>query len=384
MPNGWLREPALIVRAIDVGTRTIGDGTSRKTGVYPELDNMPAGAGWVTAGPGYRRWLGGDRLVIDASAAWSWRSYTMAQGRFELTNLARSRVAVGAQFRWQDLTQVTYFGTGLDAPLSDRSEYRLTSTNVAGYVTFRPAEHVAVTTRVGYLPGPKIAEPAGTFKRGNPDTQDVFPNDPVYAVEEQPPFVHGELSVTVDDRDARSHPTRGGIYRGSWASYNDLRAGLFSFARYEVEAARYVPVADARWVFAFHGWGVFTNASDNALVPFYLMPSLGGGNTLRAFPDYRFHDQHLLLTTAEARFALFDHVDLAAFVDAGSVASRMRLLDLAERSYGMGVRLHAERATFLRLDMAHGREGWNVQLRLSDPLHLSRLSRRMAMLPFVP
>jgi outer membrane protein assembly factor BamA len=141
---------------------------------------------------------------------------------------------------------------------------------------------------------------------------------------------------------------------------------------------------DARWVLAFHGWSVMTNVDNRAEVPFYLLPSLGGANTLRGFPDYRFHDLHLLLTTAEARFALFDHVDLAAFVDAGSVAARIRQLDLGARSYGLGVRLHSGRATFLRIDAAHGREGWNVLLRLGDPLHLSRLSRRLAALPFVP
>jgi hypothetical protein len=382
--NGWLPEPGIIVRAIDFATRTIGDGSSRKSGFFPDLGNMPTGAGWISAGPGYRQWIGGDRAIVEASAGWSWRGYKMAQARFELTNLARSRLAIGSQLRWQDLTQVTYFGTGADAPAANRSEYRLTSINVAGYVTFRPAEHVAITARVGYLPGPSIDAPAGTFKRGNPDTRQVFPADPVYAVATQPDLVHGELSMTVDDRDARSHPTRGGVYRAASTTYNDLRTGTFSFRRYELEAARFIPLMDARWVLAFHGWSVMTNVDNRAEVPFYLLPSLGGANTLRGFPDYRFHDLHLLLTTAEARFALFDHVDLAAFVDAGSVAARIRQLDLGARSYGLGVRLHSGRATFLRIDAAHGREGWNVLLRLGDPLHLSRLSRRLAALPFVP
>jgi hypothetical protein len=383
-PNGWLREPGVIVRGIDFASRTMGDGSTRKSGFFPEFSNMTTGAGWLSAGPGYRQWLKGDGLIIEASAGWSWRSYKMAQARFELTNLARSRVAIGAQARWQDLTQVTFFGIGPESLDANRSEYRLRSFNVAGYVTLRPAERIAVTARVGYLPGPAILPPAGTFKRGNPDTHAVFPFDPVYGLSEQPDYVHGELSITRDDRNYRSHPTRGGVYRASWTTFNDFRNGTFSFRRYELEAAHFFPVSNARWVFAFHGWGVVTNTDDSARVPFYLMPSLGGANTVRAFSDYRFHDQHLLLTTAETRFALFDHVDLTAFADAGSVAARIRGLGLTERTYGVGVRMHSERATFFRLDFAHGRQGWNVVLRLNDPLHLSRLSRRMAALPFAP
>jgi hypothetical protein len=362
----------------------MGDGISRKSGFFPDFGNMPTGAGWLSAGPGYRRWFGGDRAVIEASSGWSWRAYKMAQARFEITNLARNRIAVGSQFRWQDLTQVTYFGAGPDSAAAARSEYRVKSSNLAGYVTFRPAGRVAITARVGYLSRPSIAAPAGTFKRGNPDTRQVLRNDVVYSIDTQPAFVHGELSVTADGRDQRSHATRGGVYRAAWTTYADVRGGAFSFRRYELEVAHFVPVSDARWVIAVHGWSVMTNLDNDAKVPFYLLPSLGGGNTLRGFPDYRFHDLHLLLTTAEARFALFDHLDLAAFVDAGSVAPRIRRLDLGDRSYGFGVRLHSGRATFFRIDLAHGREGWNAMLRLGDPLHLSRLSRRMAALPFVP
>jgi hypothetical protein len=66
------------------------------------------------------------------------------------------------------------------------------------------------------------------------------------------------------------------------------------------------------------------------------------------------------------------------------VAPRFADLDLGKRSYGAGLRVHSRRATFARFDVAHSAEGWRVLLRMNDPLHLSRLSKRMATLPFVP
>ncbi len=51
---------------------------------------------------------------------------------------------------------------------------------------------------------------------------------------------------------------------------------------------------------------------------------------------------------------------------------------------GAGLRMHTNRATLARMDVAHGSEGWRVVFRTSDPLHLSRLSHRIALIPFVP
>jgi outer membrane protein assembly factor BamA len=174
------------------------------------------------------------------------------------------------------------------------------------------------------------------------------------------------------------------VYRAAFANYADQSAAMFSFRRYEAEAAQFVPLADRRIVLAVHGWMTATDTDPGQTVPFYLMPSLGGGNTLRAYTDFRFHDRNLLVVNAESRVALFSHVDLAAFVDAGNVAARVADLNLDERAYGFGVRLHTGRATLARLDVAHGADGWRVVVRTNDPLHLSRLSRRTAAAPFVP
>jgi hypothetical protein len=383
-PTAIFAEPYFIARSIDAASRVLGDGSNVTSGFYPELSNMPTGAGWISAGPGYRQWFFGDQMFIDGSAAVSWRAYKMAQARFELPHLARSRLVLGTQVRWQDLTQITFFGDGPDAPEADRSEYRLKSTNVAAYATVLPTRWLALGGRLGWLDRLSVLAPAGSFKRGNPATQDVFASDPVFSVSPQPSFAYREVSLTVDTRDHRSHSTTGGLYRAAWTGFTDQDHGTFSVRRSEAEAAQFIPMSRSRVVLALHGWLAASDTADGAWVPFYLQPSLGGHNTLRGYTDYRFHDRNLLVVNAEARFALFTHVDAAVFADAGNVAARVSDLNLDKRSYGIGWRMHSRESTFARFDVAHGAEGWRFFFRLSDPLHLSRLTRRLAPVPFVP
>jgi len=381
--EGFFTEPRLLQRAIQFAEKRAGDGSEPKSGFYPEFSNMPTGAGWITVGPGYRQWLFGNQLLVDGSAAISWRSYKMAQARVELPRLAGNRLVVGSQIRWQDLTQINYFGTGADTTESLRSEYRLKSTNVLGYAEIKPIEWLSFGGRAGWIGRPSVLAPAGSFRRNHPPTQEIFPNDPVFALAEQPRYGYGEASVAVDTRDHRGYPRRGRIYRAGWSAYSDRDSGTFSFKRTELEAAHFVPVG-TRVVVAARGWLVTSHTAEGTLVPFYLQPGLGGNNTIRAYDDFRFHDRHLLVFNVESRFPIFTHLDAALFADAGSVAARVSDLDLHRRAYGLGFRVHTATTTLARIDMAVGDGGWMLSFRMNDPLHLSRLSRRTAPIPFAP
>jgi hypothetical protein len=356
-PQGFIAEPMVIERAVLFADRHLSNG-DLTNGFYVDAWNMVPGAGWISAGPGYRHWYKNDRVFVDASTAISSRGYKASQARFELPRLARSRLTVGSQFRWQDFKQVDFYGEGPGTAETQISEYHLRTTNLVGYATFRPVEWVGIGALVGWL------------KPDRPSNQ--------------PTFVHSEISATADTRDYPGHPTRGGLFRAAMTDYSDRDAGAFSFRRYDAEAARFVPLANSHIVVAVHGWLAATDIDEGRAVPFYLQPSLGGHNSLRSYADYRFHDRHLLLVNAEARIAMMAHVDAAVFVDAGNVAPRFSDLDIDKRSYGAGLRLHNRRLTFARVDVARGGEGWQLLFRLTDPLNLSRLSRRTAPVPFVP
>jgi hypothetical protein len=384
--TAFFNEPSVIGRVIRYGSRlaTSGDGGEVKNGFYPEFGDMITGAGWISGGPGYRYWLMQDRVFFDASAAVSWRMYKMAQARVELPRLARSRITAGMQARWQDLTQVTYYGTGPDSLDTNRSEYRLENAEVRAYVVGKPARWLAITGSAGYLTRPSLNAPGGTFERGHPDSAIVFADDPVYQLTDQPNFLYGELAVKADTRDQKGYPSSGGVYQALAAYYADRDVNRFSFARYEAEGAHFFALASDHIVAIAHAWFAGSRADANQAVPFYLQLSLGGSNSLRAYESYRFHDRNLLLINAEIRFKLFTHIDWAMFADAGNVAPTVGDLNLERRAYGMGFRVHTERATIARIDAAHGDEGWRVTFRVNDPFRLSRIGKRTAPMPFVP
>lgn len=383
--SGMLSEPGFLADAINFVVKRVGDGTGPvKNGFYPEFSNMVTGSGWLGAGPGYRQTLFNKRAFADVSAALSWHTYLMAQGRFELTSLANSHLAIGTQAMWRDSTQVSYFGIGAATPEDDRSLYRVKSTDVVGYATARPNKWLAIGGELGWLKRPQVRAASGAFKPGYPDTLLQFPNDPGVSLSIQPNFLHGEVSITADTRDNHGHPTSGGLYRAAVLNYTDQSTGTFSFRQLEAEAAQFIPVADGRLVIALHGWTVLSDVGTGHAIPFYLMPSVGGNNTLRDYTEYRFHDNDMVVVNAEARLAMFTHMDVAAFVDAGSVAPRAGDLSFDKTSYGAGLRLHTERVTLARLDVANGAEGWRFVFRTSDPLRLSRLSRRLVAIPFAP
>jgi hypothetical protein len=380
-PQGFVAEPEPLRRAAIFADRHLSGG-ELSSGFYAELNLIP-GSGWIGAGPGYRHWFKKDRAFFDSSAAISWHAYKTAQARFELPKLVHSRLLLGSQVRWQDFTQVSFYGEGPLAVLGNHTEYRLRSTDIVGYATVRPWRWVGITGSVGWL-SPSVLPRAGTFMRNRPDARQLFAGNPVFAVADQPSYMHRELAAAVDTRDFPGHTTKGALLRGAASEYSDRDRGLFSFRRYEAEGAGFVPIAGSRIVLAMHGW-IVTSATDaGQFVPFYLQPNLGGNNSVRAYPNYRFHDGHLLLLTVEPRFALTTHLDAAFLFDAGNVAARIGDLDLGRRSYGAGLRVHTRRVTFARFDVAHGTEGWRMMFSLSDPLTLSRTSRHTASAPFVP
>jgi hypothetical protein len=378
-------EPEFIAAAMSLVNDRFGDHVGRpKDGFYPELSNMITGSGWVSVGPGYRHYFADDRAFVDTSAALSWRLYKMGQVRFEMPRLANDHLTLGTQAMWQDNTQVNYFGIGPDAANDDRTQYRMQMHDVVGYATARTGDSLSFTGKVGWLGHPKLMDPGGTFKRDVPTTRDAFPDDPAASVSVQPAFLHTEASAAVDTRDHRGHPVRGALYRGALINYWDRTYDAFTFHTWEAEAAQYVPVADGRVVFAFHGWTVGGHTSGGNVIPFYMLPSIGGSRTLRGYHDFQFHDENLLVAGAESRFAVWEHLDAALLIDAGNVAARFSDLNLDKTSYGAGLRLHNETTTLARLDVARGSQGWHVIFSTSEPFRLPRARKTIAAVPFTP
>ena len=365
-PQGFIQEPDLLTRVALFADRHLGKG-DLNNGFYWDFGKMIPGAGWISLGPGYRQWFGKDALLLDGSASFSWKGYKAAQARVEMPKLAKSRVALGAQVRWVDFTDIDYFGVGPDTPETALTQFGVRATHVVGHATLKPARWFDIDAEIGVL--------APTLNRETPLVRTL----PQVS---EPTFVPSQVTMRIDTRNFPEHPTSGLLLRASAAHYDDRDSGAFSHQRHEGEVAGFVPMFGERVVLALHGMVVTTPGGGS--VPFYLLPSLGGSNSLRSFADYRFHDRNMAMANAELRLAMMTHMDLALFTDAGNVASRFEDLDLDKRSYGVGLRFHTRRQTFARVDIATGAEGTRFLFRLTDPLAFNRLDRRASVVPSVP
>jgi len=370
--EGWLAQ-------LGEWMQEIFKGEKPKNGFYPEFDGLPPGSG-ISAGPGYRQQIFDGHAAIDGSAAISWYGGTFGQLTFEAPALPNQRLLVGAQVKHQDFTPVSFFGIGPASLEADGSDYRLKNTDSLVFASAKPRAWLTLGGRFGYTSPITIERPRTSIY---PPTQDVFTAETAPGLVDRPAFLHGDLDVDVDTRNHAGRPTSGGDYRVSVSAYSDRDFGAYSFRRIEGEASQFIPILHENWVIALRARVAASDTSDGNIVPFYLLPTLGGSQSLRGYEDYRFRDRNALLLSAEYRWRVFGALDGALFYDGGKVAPRFDDLDLThlKSSYGLGFRFHSSDVSFFRVDVGHSVEGTRLFLSLTDAL---RPGHRSIVIPYVP
>jgi hypothetical protein len=367
-------EPDRLQRTLTWIGSKLDPSAAPRDGFYPQFGGMIYGAGF-SIGPGFRHHVFGDRAVIDVSAAMSWRRYRAMNAQLAWPRLLDDRLSLGAQVTYQDFTRINYFGIGNDSLKSDRTDYRLSDVDALGFATVRANRWLSISGRAGVLRRLDIEQGTSTVY---PPVGERFDEITAPSLVRQPNYAHADVAVEADTRDVRGYPNRGGRYRLSMAAYHDQSFSRYSFRRIEADGAQYLPIGPS--VVALRGRVALTQDAmqDTA---FYLLPALGGANSLRGYSDYRFRDRDLLLLTTEYRWPILRMADVAVFYDAGAVAADARSLTRRMHTdYGLGVRVHSDRYMVVRLDVARGGEGTRANLTFTAPLGLS--NRTVA--PYVP
>jgi hypothetical protein len=123
-----------------------------------------------------------------------------------------------------------------------------------------------------------------------------------------------------------------------------------------------VPLLRDAWVLSLHGHLELANAAHDQIIPYFMLPSLGGGSSLRGFSSWRFRDLNSLLLQAEWRVLANRFLDMAVVYDAGRVAARRSDLTSAplKSDYGLGFRFHGTMMTPVRIEFVHSNEGFNL------------------------
>ena len=324
------------------------------SGFYPLLGSIYHGGG-VALGAGYRQFYG-DNTFWSVGGMYSFKNYKLVEVGTESKDHLMKRLSFGTKLGWRDATQVAYYGQGMQTDPDARTNFRFQQTYADGHATFRP---------VWWLP---IQGAVGVERWETKEGQGAHPSietahTPITApgLGADPTYLDSQLAVGIDWRPAPGYARRGGLYQATLHDYRDRDGGTYSFKRLDGEVIQHFPLLRETWVIAVRGH-VVTTLNDNDLIPYFLLPSLGDGSSLRAFATDRFRDRHSLLMTGEFRWFPSTAIDMALFYDAGKVARLRRDLDLKElkSDVGVGIRFHGLMTTPLRLDVAFGNEGWKL------------------------
>jgi hypothetical protein len=323
-------------------------------GFYPWFDSVYSGGGF-TLGGGYRQFYG-DRTFWDARGLLSFKGYKLFEVATSSLGLVKG-VDLHAVGGWRDATQVAFYGVGGDTSVDGQSNFRMKQSYVGAIVRARGSGPAVADLGIQYE---DYALEEGTG--ASPSIEDLYASDTAPGLGTNPHFLRLTMMGGVDWRTpGAGYARRGGLYALTYDSYLDPD-NTYSFDRLQAEVIQHIPILRENWVISLRGVGRTTIDNDD-VVPYFLLPSLGSGSTLRAYPSWRFRDRHSLLLTGEWRWIpsrMF--LDMAIFYDAGKVMSRREDFNFEglKHDVGVGVRFHGPIATPLRIELARGDEGFNL------------------------
>jgi hypothetical protein len=323
-------------------------------GLYPWFGSVFGGSGFAT-GVGYLHRQpnrGGLSLIGGISINGS----LMADADWRIPVPQRARLRPRVNAHWVDANEVSYYGAGpLTAP-EGKTQYDYSPARLQAFLDVDALPWLTLSGNLGYM---------------DMSTSADFTNpSPAFAgLGESIQFTTTGAGIAADWRPSPTYSVRGGFVRAGWSRYDAHDQAPFTFDTTEFEAAHLIPVLREQYVFAFRVLATTTDTSSGNEVPFVLRPYLGSGDTLRAFPNRRFSDGSRALATAEYRWRPSRYLDMALFMDSGTVAPALD--DVPDSrfstSWGIGARFHGPGFTAFRIEAAHGREGWNIVFASGQP-----------------
>jgi hypothetical protein len=343
-------EPGMLEKALAASERA-GLPLITRDGIYLKLGSLTTGSGFAY-GAGFRSHRLFDGVgTFDVWGGASMTRYWAVEGRLRFPALADGRIDAQAYARRHDYTREDYFGIGAASERSDHSDYGIQATTIGARASVRPAPAIAIGASVEHI---DAGVSDGRDSRVRPLTE-RFDEQSAPGISRQPDYVRGVVFVDVDWRRPLN-ARRGGWYRAEVNRYDDRRGWGYSFDRLDVDLRHYVSFLSERRVLFARAFASTSNVEPNQRLPFYMMPTLGGHDSLRGFREYRFRGPHAVLMQGEYRFEIWSGLDAALFYDAGKVTMRRSDLDLndLESDYGFGFRFNTDRGIVFRVDAAFG------------------------------
>jgi hypothetical protein len=337
-----------------------GFGTSR--GFFVTFGGIKSGSS-VAMGPVYGRTFAGGALV-QAKGVYSVRNFKLGELLLRSAPLGEGRLVVSGRARWQDAPELAVYPFGSDSP-KVRADYSETLTQFSGDALFKPVPFLHVNAGLSYE----------RYETGPADTdrssiEELYTPEQMPGLDADPDYLHTSIGAAIDTTTGPRYSRSGTVLGATFHDYRQQDTGAFSFQRTDLFARQLIPILHGNWVIDLSARASGTRADAGEAVPFFLMPYLGGGRSLRGFPSYRFRDRYTLVMTAEYRWYAQEWVDMAVFYDTGKAVARRGDLDLdgLRDSVGIGIRFHTPQQTALRLELAHSNEGFRFIFGWGPPI----------------
>lgn len=328
--------------------------TARDYRWHPFYGHAYPGAG-ITLGAGYS-FRPGDYDTLDLRASMSLNQSKRAEVVYRAPRLARRRAALAVIGGWAEGLEQSFYGVASQGTgTADRSLFDFRRTYGSARIDVRPRRNLVV-----FGTGVEVSRYEQRVD-GNSDFARRFSAATLPGFGATVNFVQLNASAGLDWRPDPGYARRGGAWGVTARRFVDT-AGDYTFTQVDYDVVQHVPVLRDAWVLSLHGRAETTFAPYKHELPFFMLPALGNGMTLRGYANQRFRDRNSMLLQAEWRVLVNAVLDLALFYDAGKVTARPAHFSFEnlETDYGIGLRLHSDATTPIRIDFARGRGGLRV------------------------
>jgi hypothetical protein len=320
---------------------------------HPFFQSADYGGGF-TLGAGYAHHVSPYNM-IDVRGSYTVLGYKRIEAEFTAPRLFHRRGSLSLLGGWREATQAAFYGVGMNTSENNRSDFDFQQPYGSATLTVWPTRHLLML-RGGLELSQWSQRPADGSSF--PSVETKFTPATLPGLGTRTTYLHTQGTVGFDWRTSPGYSRRGGFYGVTLHDYAD-KDDRFGFRRVDYEAIQHFPILREAWVISLRAIARTDYEKAGQQTPFFLLPYLGSGHSLRGFISHRFRDQNSLLLQAEWRIMANRFMDTAVFYDAGKVTARRQDLDFDDlkSDYGFGVRLHGPFATPLRIEVARSSEG---------------------------
>jgi outer membrane protein assembly factor BamA len=343
--------PTKAEKYFDQAEALLGEGLR----LHPYFQSAYSGGGF-TLGAGYRRHVS-PYNTVDVRGSLTLKGYKRVEAEFVAPRFVNRWARLSVLGGWREATQVGFYGLGTDTSADDRVNYGFDQIYGHGLVEVRPRNGFVVLR--GGVEASQWEQTPGSGS--HPSIETAYSPASLTGLERTTTYIHSQGMAAIDTRPAPGYARRGGFYGVTFRDFTDTN-GDFGFKQIDYDAIHHIPVLRESWVLSLHAGLSTTGTKPGQQIPFFMLPSVGGGSSLRGYNSWRFRDRNSLLLQAEWRVVVNRFLDTALFYDAGKVTAHTRDLDLSDLKddYGIGIRFHSALATPLRIDFAKSGEGLSI------------------------